>query len=110
MKIKLYIKSYYNYYVNEFIQKIEKHISKNLNYNKVQLFLPSKLEKFTLLRSPHADKKARDQFERKTYKRVLVLDIPNLTQKDILQLNILFTILKGFAVGIEFRLCYTLKE
>jgi small subunit ribosomal protein S10 len=77
MKIKLYIKSYYNYYVNEFIRKVEKYITKDLNYNQIQIFLPSKIEKFTILRSPHADKKARDQFERKTYKRLVILDIPN---------------------------------
>ena len=30
--------------------------------------LPSHIEKFTLLRSPHIDKKSREQFERHTYK------------------------------------------
>lgn len=109
MKIKLYIKSYYNYYVNEFIRKVEKYITKDLNYNQIQIFLPSKIEKFTILRSPHADKKARDQFERKTYKRLVILDIPNWTQKDLLLLNGMFILLKGFAVGVEFRISYMFK-
>jgi small subunit ribosomal protein S10 len=33
--------------------------------------LPTKIEKFTVLRSPHVDKKSREQFERRTHKRLL---------------------------------------
>lgn len=43
--------------------------------------LPTKREVFTVLRSPHVDKKARDQFQIKTHKRLL--DIVNPTAKTI---------------------------
>jgi len=33
--------------------------------------LPTRIEKFTVLRSPHVDKKSREQFEIRTHKRVL---------------------------------------
>ena len=33
--------------------------------------LPTKMERFTLLVSPHGDKDARDQFELRTHKRLL---------------------------------------
>lgn len=33
--------------------------------------LPMKIERFTVLRSPHIDKKSREQFEIRTYKRVM---------------------------------------
>ena len=33
--------------------------------------LPTKFEKFTVNRSPHVDKKSREQFEIRTHKRVL---------------------------------------
>ena len=37
--------------------------------------LPTKMEKFTVNRSPHVDKKSREQFELKTHKRVIdILD------------------------------------
>jgi small subunit ribosomal protein S10 len=37
--------------------------------------LPTKIQKFTVLRSPHVDKKSREQFERRTHKRLLdILD------------------------------------
>lgn len=33
--------------------------------------LPTKLERWTVLRSPHVDKKSREQFELKTHKRLI---------------------------------------
>ena len=43
--------------------------------------LPTKVERFTILISPHADKDARDQFELRTHKRVM--DILNPTDKTV---------------------------
>lgn len=43
--------------------------------------LPTKRELFTVLRSPHVDKKSREQFELKTHKRLL--DIVDATSKTI---------------------------
>ncbi len=43
--------------------------------------LPTKREDYTVLRSPHVDKKSREQFEIKIHKRIL--DIINPTSKTI---------------------------
>jgi len=43
--------------------------------------LPTKREVFTVLRSPHIDKKSREQFQIKTHNRVL--DIVNPTAKTV---------------------------
>ena len=43
--------------------------------------LPTKREIYTVLRSPHVDKKSREQFQIKTHKRLL--DIINPTAKTI---------------------------
>ena len=43
--------------------------------------LPTKMERFTVLVSPHADKDARDQFELRTHKRLM--DIVNPTDKTV---------------------------
>ncbi len=43
--------------------------------------LPTKIERYTLLRSPHVDKKARDQFEIRTHKRIM--DIIDPTDKTV---------------------------
>ena len=39
--------------------------------------LPTGIEKFTVNRSPHIDKKSREQFEIRTHKRVLDIVDPN---------------------------------
>lgn len=43
--------------------------------------LPTKIEKYTVLRSPHVDKKSREQFECREHKRVL--DIINPTGRTV---------------------------
>ena len=39
--------------------------------------LPTKIERYTILVSPHVDKDARDQYETRTHKRVLDIVEPN---------------------------------
>ena len=41
--------------------------------------LPTRINKYTVLRSPHVNKKAREQFEMRTHKRLI--DILDPTQK-----------------------------
>lgn len=43
--------------------------------------LPTRCEKFTVLRSPHVNRKSREQFEIRTHKRLI--DIQNPTGKTI---------------------------
>lgn len=43
--------------------------------------LPTQIERYTVLRSPHVDKKSREQFEIRTHKRLL--DILDPTQQTI---------------------------
>jgi len=46
--------------------------------------LPTKLKKFTVLRSPHIDKKSREQFEIRTHKRLLDIVDPTPQTVDAL--------------------------
>ena len=43
--------------------------------------LPTRIERYTVLRSPHVDKKSREQFEIRTHKRLI--DIVEPTSKTI---------------------------
>ncbi len=47
--------------------------------------LPTRIERFTVLRSPHVDKKSREQFEMRTHKRVI--DIFEPTSRTVEALN-----------------------
>ena len=46
--------------------------------------LPTKIEKFTVLRSPHIDKKSREQFEIRTHRRLLDIIDPTPQTVDAL--------------------------
>ncbi|PLX34340.1 MAG: 30S ribosomal protein S10 [Hyphomicrobiales bacterium] len=46
--------------------------------------LPTRIEKFTVLRSPHIDKKSREQFEMRTHKRMLDIVDPTPQTVDAL--------------------------
>ena len=46
--------------------------------------LPTRIEKFTVLRSPHIDKKSREQFEIRTHKRLLYISEPTTKTVDAL--------------------------
>ena len=46
--------------------------------------LPTRIERFTVLRSPHIDKKSREQFEIRTHKRVLDIIDPTPQTVDAL--------------------------
>ena len=50
--------------------------------------LPQKIHKFILLRSPHIDKKARDQFERRTYNRLLEVECTSQTLEALMGLTV----------------------
>lgn len=47
--------------------------------------LPTKKEIFTILRSPHVNKSSREQFERRTHKRLIILKNVNAQTIDSLK-------------------------
>jgi small subunit ribosomal protein S10 len=50
--------------------------------------LPTRIERYTVLRSPHVDKKSREQFEIRTHKRIVYISEPTPKTVDALsQLN-----------------------
>jgi small subunit ribosomal protein S10 len=51
--------------------------------------LPTRIERYTVLRSPHVDKKSREQFEIRTHKRILYISEPTAKTIDsISKLNL----------------------
>ena len=53
------------------------------------ILLPTTIRKYTVLRSPHADKKSREQFERRTHKRVVDISNPKPETVDaLMKLNL----------------------
>jgi small subunit ribosomal protein S10 len=51
--------------------------------------LPTRINRFTVLRSPHVDKKSREQFEIRTHKRLLdILDPTQQTLDALMKLDL----------------------
>ena len=51
--------------------------------------LPTKIDKVTVLRSPHVDKKSREQFETRTHKRLIdILDATPQTVESLMKLEL----------------------
>ena len=51
--------------------------------------LPTKISRWTVLRSPHVDKKSREQFEMKTHKRLVdILDAKPQTVDALMKLDL----------------------
>ncbi len=65
--------------------------------------LPTKIERITVLRSPHVDKKAREQFEIRSHKRII--DIADPTAKTIDELRNL-----NMPAGVDIRVKAMLDE
>lgn len=59
--------------------------------------LPTKVERYTVLRSPHVDKKSREQFEIRTHKRLL--DIVSPTARTIDELKKL-----NLSAGVDIKI------
>jgi ribosomal protein S10 len=70
-----------------------------------QAFLPTKRELYTVLRSPHVDKRARDQFERCTHKRVITFTLPPDSQSVELSYRLL-TSVAALSPGVTVRTQY----
>jgi small subunit ribosomal protein S10 len=62
-------------------------------------FLPSKRKRFTVLRSPHIDKKSREQFEIRTYKKLFLFQT---NQKKTFSF-FLFLLKHVSLFGVQFR-------
>ena len=51
--------------------------------------LPTRINRFTVLRSPHVDKKSREQFEMRTHKRLLdIMEPTPETMDSLMKLNL----------------------
>ena len=70
-KIRIKLKSYDHSLVDKSSEKIVKAVKATGAVVVGPIPLPTKKEKFTVLKSPHVNKKARDQYQLCTYKRLV---------------------------------------
>ncbi len=80
-KIRIKLQSYDHNLVDKSTEKIVKTVKNSGAVISGPIPLPTKKEIFTVLRSPHVNKKSREQFQLRTHKRLIEIFTP--TQKTV---------------------------
>ena len=108
--LKFRLKAYHPYYLNRFTVLLKDNLNK-IQYIKLSCAsLPKTYERFTLLRSPHVDIRARDQFERITHNKIFTLSFYS-NDKDIRQTVMrITTLFQQYALGLDVSMTAHLKS
>lgn len=83
--IRIKIKSYDHKIIDNSIQKIIRTVKETNTKVIGPIPLPTTKEIFTVLRATHKYKDSREQFERRTHKRILDIINPTLKTRNMLQ-------------------------
>ena len=83
-KIRIWLKAYDHRVLDQSVQRIVETAERTGARVVGPVPLPTRIEKFTVNRSPHIDKKSREQFEIRTFKRVLDIVQPTPQTVDAL--------------------------
>jgi small subunit ribosomal protein S10 len=88
-KIRLSLKSYDHQLLDKAVKQIVLAVKRTGSDVVGPVPMPNKKRCFTVLRSPHVDKKSREQFELTTHKRILDIVSPSdQTMDALMKLNI----------------------
>lgn len=83
-KIRIKLKAYDHNLVDQSAERIVETVKKSGTKVSGPIPLPTEREIVTILRSPHKYKDSREQFEMKTYKRLIDIYAPNAKTVDSL--------------------------
>jgi small subunit ribosomal protein S10 len=83
-KIRLTLKSYDHQLLDKAVKQIVSTVKRTGSQLVGPVPIPNKRRCFTVLRSPHVDKKSREQFELTTHRRILDIVSPSSQTMDAL--------------------------
>jgi small subunit ribosomal protein S10 len=87
-EIKISLESFDHLVLNKAMKEIISTVKRTGASIKGPIPLPTKIEKFTVIRGPHVDKDSREQFEIRSSKRLLIIS-PNVQTVDaLMKLNL----------------------
>lgn len=72
-ELRIKLKSYDSRLLDRSAKKITEVVKETGSKFSGPVPLPTKKEVFTIIRSPHVDKSSREQFERRTHKRLIII-------------------------------------
>ncbi len=83
-KIRIRLKAYDHKILDQSLQEIVETVRRTGAKIIGPIPLPTKISKYTVLRSPHTDKKSREQFEMRIHKRMIDIISPTPNTVDAL--------------------------
>ncbi len=83
-KIRIRLKAYDHRLLDQSVKEIVDTAKRTGATLKGPIPLPTRINKFCVLRSPHVDKKSREQFEMRTHKRLMDIVEPSQNTVDAL--------------------------
>lgn len=96
-KIKIRMEAYDHEILDKYALELVETAKKTSSEVSGPVPLPTRIERYTVLRSPHIDKKSREQFEIRTHKRLIyILDTTPKTVEALTQLTM--------PAGVEIRI------
>jgi small subunit ribosomal protein S10 len=87
-KIRLTLKSYDHQLLDKAVKQIVLTVKRTGSQIMGPIPLPNRRRCFTVLRSPHVDKKSREQFELTTHRRILDIIPSDATMDALMKLSI----------------------
>ncbi len=88
-KIRIRLKGYDHRLLDQSAEEIVETAKRTRSRIVGPIPLPTDIERYTVLRSPHVDKKSREQFEIRTHKRLLdIIDPTAKTVDELKKLNL----------------------
>jgi small subunit ribosomal protein S10 len=86
--IKISLESFDHVVLGKAMQEIISTVKRTGAAIKGPIPLPTKIEKFTVIRGPHVDKDSREQFEIRSSKRLLIISPTVQTVDALMKLNL----------------------
>jgi len=88
-KIRIRLRAYDHRMLDESLAKIVGTVQRSGASLVGPVLLPTHIKKYTVLRSPHTDKKSRDQFEMRIHKRLVdIIDPTPKTVEELMKLDL----------------------
>ncbi len=88
-RIRITLKSYDHRILDSSVKEIVDTVKKTGVHISGPVLLPVKTRRYTVLRSPHVDKKSREQFEIRIHKRLIdILDPTPTTVEELMKLQL----------------------
>ena len=88
-RIRIKLRSYDHRMLDNSVARIVETAQKTGAIVAGPVLLPVRIKKYTVLRSPHTDKKSREQFEMRTHKRLIdILDPTPSTVDSLMRLDL----------------------